>query len=367
MRVGIVTLHEAINHGAFMQVWSLFEAIRRQGVDVEVVDYIPPVMAIKKWMYPLRAADPAAYRDVVKALRCAQSAHLTLSARCYTVKGIARAEYDLLVFGSDEIWSLHNPALQFVRHRGLGYDPAYFGAGVDAGRKIAYGGSFGSTRLDEALPMCAYRGLRSMDVVSVRDQNSAAIILRALGVHPAIVPDPTFLLDPLEVDAPEASIGQLLVYATNVPKPLRAELQGFAARRGLRTVALVYPHDWCDVKLTCVTPFEWYAAFTQAGFVATHMFHGCIMAIKAGTPYCWIPDPLRTNKFSEIRHRFHMDSRQWIPGHLERSFFSSGPSQNAALNELAMLGNARLYEMLQLAQRCTAAGFEVQNGSIETR
>jgi hypothetical protein len=355
MRVGIVTLHEAINHGAFMQVWSLFEAIRRQGLQVEVVDYVPPVMAIKKWMYPLRAEQPAAYRDVCQALRRAQAEHLSLSKRCYTGKAVSRMGYDLLVFGSDEIWSLHNPALQFVRHQGLGYDPVFFGAGVEAGRKIAYAGSFGSTRLDEVLPQVALYGLQSLDRVTVRDQNSAGIISKAVRLSPPIVPDPTFLLDPPEVDAPEESIGQVLVYATNVPTALRAEVQGFASRRGLRTVSLVYPHAWCDDSLTSLSPFEWYAAFKHARCVVTHMFHGCIMSIKTGTPYCWIPDPFRLNKFSEIRQRFNMDHRQWRPGALEGSLVAPERSENEVLSELRVLGNAQLRELLPVPDQSTAS------------
>ena len=49
MKIGILTLHYAINQGAVLQAYALQEAVRKLGHDVEFIDYRP--------RYPVKLRD----------------------------------------------------------------------------------------------------------------------------------------------------------------------------------------------------------------------------------------------------------------------------------------------------------------------
>lgn len=72
---------------------------------------------------------------------------------------------DLAVIGSDEVFSLE-----------IGVNPFLYGNGLKAKHIISYAGCFGPTTYDEVVKQGQQKmisdGLRRMDAVSVRDQNS---------------------------------------------------------------------------------------------------------------------------------------------------------------------------------------------------
>ena len=47
MRIGILTYHDGINHGAFLQVFSSYTELRKMGFNVEVINY----KSLKHWFW----------------------------------------------------------------------------------------------------------------------------------------------------------------------------------------------------------------------------------------------------------------------------------------------------------------------------
>lgn len=81
---------------------------------------------------------------------------------------------DLAVIGSDEVFSLE-----------IGVNPFLYGNGLRAKHVISYAGSFGPTTYEDIQKQnqqaMISAGLRHMDAISVRDQNSQDIISRLIG------------------------------------------------------------------------------------------------------------------------------------------------------------------------------------------
>ena len=111
MRVGIVTTYDEINFGAYLQAYSLQKHIQSLGCDVELINY--KSMAYKKaeLLATYKVKDPFyLYKIIKKGLKFhkAKNNYMKVSSRFKTIADINKRGYDVLVFGSDEIWNLNN-------------------------------------------------------------------------------------------------------------------------------------------------------------------------------------------------------------------------------------------------------------------
>lgn len=96
-------------------------------------------------------------------------------------------DFDAFICGSDQIW---NPYF---------YDRSYFLDFVKEKKKIAYAPSLGgSTTLPFRLKGMYKNSLRSFYRLSVREEESCELIKNLSGKECAVMPDPVFLLTPLQ-------------------------------------------------------------------------------------------------------------------------------------------------------------------------
>ena len=104
-----------------------------------------------------------------------------------------QADVDLLVIGSDEVFNClqSNPE--------VGYSLELFGKNSRAGKVVTYAASFGNTTLKrlEEFGKAQEVGecLKQLDEISVRDQNSFALVETLSGRTPEKHLDPVFLYD----------------------------------------------------------------------------------------------------------------------------------------------------------------------------
>jgi len=79
----------------------------------------------------------------------------------------------------------------------------------------------------------------------------------------------------------------LLVYAMRgtIDVPTQQAITSFARKKGLRTVAVWYRHDWVDENHSNANPFEWIGRIRCARCMYTGMFHGTIFALKMGKTF----------------------------------------------------------------------------------
>lgn len=206
MKIGILTYHRAENYGAMLQAYALRTYLQSLGHDVEFVDYWPDyhvnyfkifswdrfkraswkgkieyLLGATVWLYPRKRRSMHLQRFIHERLR------VTGSPR-YNEKTKATEHYDVVVYGSDQIWRKQNMG-------GVGFDDWYFGAdNVVADKRIVYAGSMGTVKTSPADDAYIKKMMQHFQAISVREADLQEY-LQTQGVESELVIDPVFLLN----------------------------------------------------------------------------------------------------------------------------------------------------------------------------
>ena len=205
MKIGILTYHRAENYGALLQAYALMTYLKSLGHDVSFVDYWPTYHSeyfkIFSWSNfvsrPIKSKLLILIRFLLmgsklyrrkKVMQKFMHGHLKISKKpVYTNRNGKTERFDVVVYGSDQIWRKQNLG-------GVGFDEWYYGSDhVCADKKVVYAGSMGKL---EASP-------EDMTFVKAQMQNFCSIAVREKDLHDylqkldvssEIVIDPVFLL-----------------------------------------------------------------------------------------------------------------------------------------------------------------------------
>lgn len=308
MKVGILTFHDGINYGAFLQVYSLKRVLEAKGYDVEIINYKGLTFWFKEYVHFIKK-DFKLFSNFSKIVRFSKIHKEYLNMTSFHFKlSLMKGSYDCVYFGSDEIWNINNP--------GFGMDLSYFGKGVET-RKISYAPSFGATKdSDNKLPqLLPY--LNEFEKISVRDYNSKYIVDSLVGKGKSeLVLDPTLLI---EQDSIVSSIDfkekYLLLYASvNLSEPYIRDICSYAKKNNLCIVSVGFEHRFADYNFTDIDPFEWLGFIKNAEAVVTTMFHGSLLSVVFGKPLSIILTNYRIQKFSYMLDVLNMSSSIWEEG-----------------------------------------------------
>lgn len=234
MKIGILTYHRAENYGALLQAYALRTYLQGLGHDVEFVDYWPDyhvnyfkvfswkrfrnanwkgkidlLLGVTLWLYLRQTRSKRLRRFIHERLG------VTGNPR-YNEKSQATEPYDIVVYGSDQIWRKQNMG-------GVGFDDWYFGAAnVRAGKKIVYAGSMGTVKTSAKDDEYVRTMMKNFECISVREADLGAY-LNGLGIASQQVIDPVFLLSKeqwLEVaDRKRAVQGKYILFYNLLNKP----------------------------------------------------------------------------------------------------------------------------------------------------
>ena len=348
MTIGVLTFHASINYGSYWQARCLVEGLRARGHDAVLLDHRSPAVLSRELRnafqpeLPVRTPrrhHPALGRKV-RAFADAVSA-LPLSLPFPLDRPGEAQDYDAIVVGSDEVWNFAHPW--------YGGQPIFFGAGLRTRRLISYAASAGAYDASQGLdPYWADR-LRAFDAVSVRDQNSRALVASALSRDPALVLDPC-LQFPESLPAAAPTGDYALLYGHGLPDWFAAATRRWADRAGTRLVSIGYPHALADEDASDAGPIEFARLMSGARAVATSFFHGTVFALHYGKPFVAAASPYRrfkleglTTQLSAERHLIdERTGNRTIARLLERPL---EPSIHARIAE----GRARSSEFLDQA------------------
>jgi hypothetical protein len=222
---------------------------------------------------------------------------------------------DAMVIGSDEVFN-------YTQNHAFGYVPCLFGHQINAPLIVSYAPSAGYTNLEDVVTDGMVdeigAGLRRMSHISVRDENTRALVELCTGSSPTLVIDPTLIYDFDHLIPKERLVrdAYLLVYAYEGRMESNEEIsaiKNFAVTHNLKIVSAGSYHEWCDENIV-VTPFELLKVFKDAAFVVTDTFHGSIFAMKSAKQFATFlrgDNPLgsNANKVSFLLHQFGMESR----------------------------------------------------------
>ncbi len=308
LRAGIITFHNAENYGAALQTYALKSTLKKMGCDTRVIDYRNRGVflrnTIKNLYYAFTMQRPLKNHRQYQRF---QNQHLNLSDRTYmsvTDFETDADDFDVLFFGSDQIW---NPDLS------NGFDPFYFGQFRTKARKVAYAASVGKDRLSAQEEQTLNTLSSTFDAISVREESAVQVFNQDV----SCVVDPCMLLSAAEWRelSPTSTIREpyLLIYQLHPDKRLlKAAVE--LARPANKKIYMISPYlDFRHCKLTHnlgrISPREFISYYDQADLVLSDSFHGTIFSILFEKPfYTFLPGE-KTGRITSLLAKLNLSER----------------------------------------------------------
>lgn len=274
MEIGIMTFHWAINFGAVIQSYALQEAIGSLGYQVELIDYFPRKVRMKRLKGIIYLRNVKDIKREVQ-LRKFRKKYLKRSKRYASCQALIKAPlpYQTVFCGSDQIWNEW-----FTLHAEGVKTPAYYLPFGEQVRKISYAASFGTSQILPEMADFIKPYLKQFEAISMRE-NSGVKIIQDLGLQAQLVCDPTLLLDPKAyqkfIRQGQASTQTLFSYVLHGQdqqiKPIMDDV--------CRALELGY------IDKISNSIEEWLTKIAQSSFVVTNSFHGTVFCILFHTPF----------------------------------------------------------------------------------
>lgn len=309
MKIGILTFHRCINYGSFWQAFALADRIRQNGHEAVILDHYSKRVNRAEWKCalqptlptPVPAADIRFYKEKVRNFFVAFE-KMPLSEPFPLEDSRQMEPCDLVIVGSDEVWNLSHPW--------YGYYPVFYGDGINASRKIAFGASFGNYDVSWRPDHEWVSKLFNFDAIAVRDKNSQTIITNILGFAPEMVPDPCLAFPPV---APEEKlpypIPYAAVYGHNFSESFTAKAKMWAKRKKIKLISIGYRNSWADEQWLTAGPFEFAAFIAQAEVVVTNFFHGCVFSLINSKPFVCETTSYRNHKILDLMDKVGTHNR----------------------------------------------------------
>lgn len=294
MKCGILTLHNALNYGAFLQAFALKSVMEKEiGVPTNIINLsrnslIERIMLIKS-RYPKR---------IIHHYRFLKEFDKVSS--CLDISNNAVKEYDVIIVGSDELWNLENGSFKHYKQ--------YFGHGLDNKLIISYAVSSNKVTPERFLELTnKSEDFSSFNSISVRDQNTQNIV-KIIGNREAkIVVDPTLLIDDWKryiVPCKEKNF--ILLYSMTVYEDEKRAIRKLASETGKKIITIGCYNPWCD-KSVYATPFEFLGYVQAADYVITSQFHGVMFSIIFNKQF--VIQPQNKVKVLDAMEKFELNDR----------------------------------------------------------
>lgn len=288
-RIGILTWHKSLNHGAVLQAYATQNFLKKNNIDSLVLDYERTVVdqrsrfflnvqRLKKIMNG-GVSERSIIQKMDKEKRIEFNEFIKNDLSCGNV--YSKEKMDCTIIGSDMVFSLIQ-----------GYNPYMFGIGINSDYIVSYAASAGGTKKNLAKKMGVdieiKNALNSFKSIGYRDKETKEFI-DDLGVETKSFEtiDPVLLYG-FDIEKNTWNTGKwnnkvsyLLVYSyhgfLNEKKEYK-QIQKYAKENGLKIISCGYYHKWADENINA-GPKEFLEMFVNANCVVTDTFHGTIFSI----------------------------------------------------------------------------------------
>ena len=280
IRIGMMTFLHNDNYGSILQAWALQQTLLDMGFDATHIDYVPSKQEKIRNLL-LSGNSPKLILEGMRKKSATSKMHggfdefrkenirTTGPCRDHAVLKNVAADFDVLVCGSDQIWSP------------VWLNPAYFLDFTDL-PKVSYAPSLGVKDMPNRMKQRKIAKLvKKFSAVSVREQEGANLLVEMEGVEPVIMPDPVMLVDKENWQS---------VMDKNVPQGKYVLCYFIGDNPSYwETVAAVAQREGCEVRVIPrteearnsgyileedVPPQRWLGLINGAAHVVTDSFHG---------------------------------------------------------------------------------------------
>ena len=308
MKICTITCQNADNHGARLQCFALAYWLKKEGNEVEVIDYQPDYMrGPKLWYVPRNIKEFVKFFVRIPERLCAVKRHKVFSE--FSQKYIPLSKVynnidelrnhppmaDMYLAGSDQIW---NPTFR------NGTDPAYY---LDFGPKNilrkSFAASFAVSSIEDVQKRLWIKdNLKRFDKITVREQ-SALKILKDLGYDGVLQDDPVFLLNreewnkvlDLEESWKELGIKDekyVLIYDFFLSNEIKSVALEYKKRNNCKIFSVCHKSlSYADKNFVYATPNDFVNLIKHACCVISNSFHGTCFAMIYNIPYIVVNRP----------------------------------------------------------------------------
>lgn len=323
MRIGILTWHKVVNHGAVLQTYALQSYLLSLGHEVVVLDYKREIPASSHLLWRIKRIPQKIKRVItgndilIKSFLKEKGLHFSLFRNQYIRQGKFYNEdsgLDVVFIGSDQVFDILS-----------GYHAYMFGKDIKCDRIFSYAPCAAQTTLS-IISKSKYKdeiinNLHLFEGLSARDKNTQDLlqyIRPDLNIPIAIDP---VLLYGFKNELKEWKNNDFLsgnkyivVYAYHTymdDKEEVAEIVKYARQNNYLIVALGFRHDWCDISINA-NPQEFLSIINNAQKVMTDTFHGTVFSIICNTDFCTRirnSNVGNSNKLGYLISQFQLETR----------------------------------------------------------
>ncbi|MDA8944039.1 polysaccharide pyruvyl transferase family protein [Porticoccaceae bacterium] len=299
-KIGIFTITDALNYGAFYQMFGLYSYLKDQGHEVVLYSGTDSLKRlVVKYFSP----------NIRRLIRKTHMRNLFRSDESsLIIKRYKGEKLDVAVLGSDEIWNLDNNS--FTHH------DYYFGIGVNATKILAYAPSVGYCSMDTFTQHSQPRNVANLYSCMVRDKQTEELAKIVGGNKIAQVVDPTILYNNWEKHIQKSNMKApyYLYYGYDTNPYFKYDLIARSREQGIKLVSAGYNvHDWCDVNLN-VTPFQFLGLIKASKAFYTSTFHGTVMASILRHPFTV---STKSQKVLDFLSKFSLENHIYSDPHYE--------------------------------------------------
>lgn len=291
MKIGILTWHKAVNHGAVLQAYASQQTLKNLGCEAVILDHTryikriqtPVLLKIKNIISKL-SVKKLIDREIIKAFNREKEVRFLLFQKRYLNLGYnynSDQNLDAVLIGSDMVFEFFQ-----------GYNPYMYGKDICAPYIFSYAASFGRTT-EETMSRYKYKDeisslLNKLDGIGYRDENTKKLISEFAKREDLVFNIDPVLLYGFEKEIKDSEEGKwknhrpyLVIYSydshMNNPQEVR-NIKEFAKDNNLDIVSAGYYHSWCDENI-CLDPKEFIEVIFHATYVITDTFHGSIFSL----------------------------------------------------------------------------------------
>jgi hypothetical protein len=340
LKIGVLTFHRCINYGSYWQARCLVEGLRARKHNAVILDYDSVRVNLAEWKCAFQPvlptlvpeSDHPLYRKkILEFFRAFES--LPLSPRFQMDNPAEMEQYDVVVAGSDEVWNLTHPW--------FGKCPIFYGDGIRADRLVSYAASFGNYQASWGLEHHWAKKLLNFEAISVRDENSRAIVTNSIGIVPEMVLDPCLQFPIATEGSNNGNLRKpyIAVYGHNFSDSFALEIRRLANQRKLPVISIGYRNDWADEQWITAGPHEFAHFIANSQAVATNFFHGCVFALVNRKPFVCETTPYRNNKLHGLMMKIGGEKHLIYAGNPSTVYdtYLSEPLDPAILQKIEML------------------------------
>lgn len=293
MKIGILTFHCAHNFGAVLQCYALQETLKEMGHEVFIIDYRPAFLINPYKVFNFQRIKS---KNPIKMIGKFILELLSIKARIIQYKGFTKfintlfqlypitqlsdqSDFDLFVFGSDQIW---NP--KFNNNK---LDPIYLGNSPIFSHtpQITYAASMGCKELsDKKIESEFIQGIKTFKAISVREKSLQEYIEKLTAIKSTTIMDPTLLLPSIKYETliAERLIKEnyILIYQVGKSEELTSNISYLKRmfRKKVINISPIARKNLYQNKELKYTPYDFLNLIKYADFILTTSFHGTVFS-----------------------------------------------------------------------------------------